>query len=137
MVDCIVTTCGGIEEDFIKCLSTFHIASFNEDDRELRKKALNRIGNMVVPSENYIKFEEWLMPIFKEMYEDQIKNNNIYSPTKIIKKLGEKINNEESVYYWCAKNNIPVHCPAITDGAIGDMLFTFSYKCEGFIVDIA
>lgn len=57
--------------------------------------------------------------------------------------MGEKIDNKESVYYWAAKNNIPVFCPAITgifyiylDGAIGDMLFANSYKNEGFILDI-
>jgi len=70
MVDCIVTTCGGIEEDFIKCISTFHMGSFYLNDKELRLKALNRIGNIVVPSENYAKFEDWLIPLFKEMYEE-------------------------------------------------------------------
>ncbi len=59
MVDCIVTSAGGVEEDFIKCLATFHIGSFNADDKEMRKKALNRIGNILVPSENYCKFEDW------------------------------------------------------------------------------
>jgi hypothetical protein len=27
-----------------------------------------------------------------------------------------------------AKNNIPVYCPAITDGSIGDMIYFHSYK---------
>jgi len=54
----------------------------------------------------------------------------------MIKKMGEKINNPESVYYWAAKNDIPVFCPAITDGSIGDMLFFYSYKKENFVVDI-
>jgi deoxyhypusine synthase len=40
----------------------------------------------------------------------------------MIKRFGEKINDERSIYYWCAKNNIPVYCPALTDGAIGDIL---------------
>lgn len=59
----------------------------------------------------------------------------------MVKLMGERINNEESVYYWCAKNDIPVFCPAIigifftVDGAIGDMLFANSYKNEGFILD--
>ena len=44
----------------------------------------------------------------------------IWTPSKMIKLLGERIENEESVYYWCSKNNIPVFCPAITDGSIGD-----------------
>jgi len=50
--------------------------------------------------------------------------------------LGEKINDESSVYYWAAKNDIPVFCPAITDGSIGDMLFFHSFQKEDFIVDL-
>lgn len=76
------------------------------------------------------------MPIFKEMLDEQIKNKKIWSPSSMIKFLGEKINNTDSILYWAAKNNIPVFCPAITDGAIGDMLFYSSYKNEGFILDL-
>lgn len=54
----------------------------------------------------------------------------------MIKLLGERIDDPSSIWYWCAKNDIPVFCPAITDGAIGDMLFANSYKREGFIMDI-
>lgn len=106
------------------------------DDKAIRLKAINRIGNIFVPSENYGKLEDWLIPIFYEMYDEQMKNNTIWSPTKMIKRFGEKINDPSSVYYWAAKNDIPVHCPAITDGAIGDMMFYFNYKKEGFICDI-
>ncbi|EGR34315.1 hypothetical protein IMG5_016550 [Ichthyophthirius multifiliis] len=136
MIDCIVTSAGGIEEDFIKCLADFHIGDFNTNDILLRQKAINRIGNIYVPSENYCKLEDWLIPLFYEMYDEQVKQGNIWSPSKIIKRLGEKINNPESIYYWAYKNNIPVFCPALTDGAIGDMLYYFSYKVDGFIVDL-
>lgn len=47
-----------------------------------------------------------------------------------------KINNPESIYYWAAKNDIPVYCPALTDGAIGDIIFYFTFKREGFILDL-
>lgn len=43
---------------------------------------------------------------------------------------------EDSIYYWCYKNDIPVFCPAITDGAVGDVLFQDSIREQGFIVDI-
>lgn len=32
MIDCIVTTTGGIEEDIMKCLGTFHLGEFNMND---------------------------------------------------------------------------------------------------------
>ena len=53
----------------------------------------------------------------------------------MIRELGKHIDNKDSVYYWCYLNNIPVYCPAITDGAIGDMLFTFSFRHPEFIMD--
>lgn len=37
----------------------------------------------------------------------------------------------------CVQNDIPVYCPALTDGSVGDMIFFHSYKREGFVLDIA
>ena len=36
MVSCIVTTAGGIEEDFIKCMDDFKLGSFDFDDHLLK-----------------------------------------------------------------------------------------------------
>ena len=47
------------------------------------------------------------------------KDGTIWTPSSMISRMGREINNEESVYYWCWKNNIPVFCPAITDGSVG------------------
>ena len=51
-------------------------------------------------------------------------------------RLGKEINNEESVWYWAYKNNIPVFSPALTDGSLGDMLYFHSYKNPGLKLDI-
>ena len=40
------------------------------------------------------------------------------------------------MYYWAHKNNIPVFCPALTDGSIGDMIYFFNYKRPEFYLDI-
>ncbi|KAK4877350.1 hypothetical protein RN001_009856 [Aquatica leii] len=136
MVDCIVTTAGGIEEDFIKCLAPTYLGDFYLDGKTLREKAINRIGNLLVPNDNYCKFEDWLMPILDELLLEQKEKNVVWTPSKIITRLGEKINNEESIYYWAAKNQIPVFSPALTDGSLGDMMFFHSFKNPGLVVDI-
>ena len=136
LVDVICTTAGGVEEDFIKCLADSYIANFRMNDKKLREEGINRIGNMIVPNENYCKFEDWIMPQLDAMWERQTKENFNWTPSKMIDFLGEKINNPDSVYYWCHKNQIPVYCPAITDGSLGDMLFFHSYKKKGLRVDI-
>lgn len=35
----------------------------------LRKKGWNRIGNLIVPNDNYVQFEDWAIPILDEMLE--------------------------------------------------------------------
>ena len=35
-----------------------------------------------------------------------------------------------------SQNNIPVFCPAITDGSIGDVIYFHTYSNPGLIVDL-
>eukprot|EP01095_Lingulamoeba_sp_RSL-Kostka_P011119 TRINITY_DN4156_c0_g1_i1.p1 TRINITY_DN4156_c0_g1~~TRINITY_DN4156_c0_g1_i1.p1 ORF type:complete len:389 (-),score=156.29 TRINITY_DN4156_c0_g1_i1:96-1262(-) len=128
LVSCIVTTAGGIEEDFLKCLAPHYMGDFSLDGKKLRKKGHNRIGNLIVPNINYCKFEDWMRPILDKMVEEQNDDNINWTPSKIIDRLGKEIDNEESVYYWAHKNKIPVYCPAITDGSIGDMMYFHAFN---------
>lgn len=75
------------------------------------------------------------MPIFAQMYKEQEKDKVVWTPSKMIARFGKEINHPSSIYYWCYKNNIPVYCPALTDGAVGDMLFTNSYKND-LVMDV-
>ena len=170
MVDVIITTAGGIEEDIVKCLRDTYIGDFTLDGRTLRKRGINRIGNLLVPNVNYCKFEDWLTPLIERLHDEQDErwtemalglakrkaaaaaNGNInddssseqelltpYSitPSEFISRLGKEINNESSVLYWAHRNNIPIFCPALTDGSMGDMIYFHSYKRPGFTIDIA
>lgn len=122
----------------------------------------------------------------------------LWTPSKLIARLGKEINNESSYLYWAYKartkssldfqrntfstsflnqfstrvsfsiitlfisyisfivlhtecdmvicvvdnffgvlqNNIPVYCPGLTDGSLGDMLYFHSFHNPGLIVDI-
>ncbi|GER46516.1 deoxyhypusine synthase, partial [Striga asiatica] len=133
-----------------------------------RSKGLNRIGNLLVPNDNYCKFEDWIIPIFGQMLEEQKSQtlslvmldhghfplvlldqmvhlaysaglfswNLLWTPSKVIARLGKEINNKSSYLYWAFKNNIPVFCPGLTDGSLGDMLYFHSYKNPGLVIDI-
>lgn len=70
-VDCIVTTAGGVEEDLIKCLAPTYIGDFHLEGCKLREKGINRIGNLLVPNENYCLFEDWVMPHLDAMLKEQ------------------------------------------------------------------
>uniref|UniRef100_UPI00358E3597 deoxyhypusine synthase-like n=1 Tax=Myxine glutinosa TaxID=7769 RepID=UPI00358E3597 len=136
MVDCLVTTAGGIEEDIIKCLSPAYIGDYTLPGKEMRSKGLNRIGNMLVPNNNYCFFEDWMIPLLDQMLLEQSEQGMKWTPSKMISRMGKEINNPDSILYWAHKNNIPVFSPAITDGSIGDMIFFHSFKKPGLILDI-
>ncbi|KAJ3212344.1 hypothetical protein HDU82_002388 [Entophlyctis luteolus] len=136
-VDVIVSSAGGVEEDLIKCLGPTYLASFSIPGKELREKGLNRIGNLVVPNANYCAFEDWIMPLLDEMLLEQTEKGVVWTPSKMIRRFGERINNTSSVAYWAYKNDIPIYCPAITDGSIGDMVYFHSFRNPGLIIDIA
>ncbi len=128
LVDCLVTTTGGIEEDFIKTKFAFLQGDFRADGVKLREKGVNRIGNIFVPNDRYVWFEEFFQPILKQFLERQRKEKKIFSPSEIINEMSNQINNEESIYFWAQKNGIPVFCPAFMDGAIGDNVYFFNYN---------
>ena len=136
LVDAIVTTAGGIEEDFIKCLAPTYLGDFKLKGRDLRMKGVNRLGNLLVPNTNYCMFEDWLTPILHAMSDEQVQHGTRWSPSTMIHRLGLEINHEESVYYWASKHGIPVFCPALTDGSIGDMLYFHSFKRPEFQLDL-
>ncbi|MDP3916819.1 MAG: deoxyhypusine synthase [Nanoarchaeota archaeon] len=135
LVDVVVTTGGGVEEDIIKCIKPFLIGDFNSSGKKLREKGINRAGNIFIPNSRYCEFEDFIKPILKSMAEEQEKNNEIISVRKFIHRLGREIDNKDSIAYWAQRNNIPIYCPAITDGSIGDMLYFFSYNYPNFKID--
>lgn len=143
MVDAIVASAGGIEEDLIKALAPTYLGDFTLPGKGLREQGMNRIGNLLVPNDNYCKFEEWIIPILDQCLQEQQDAMNIagsdgldadsdavWTPSKLISRLGKEINDESSVLYWAHKNNIPVYCPSLTDGSIGDMLFFHTFKAS-------
>jgi deoxyhypusine synthase len=136
LVDVLVTSAGGVEEDFIKCHKPTLIGEFSLPGKELRSKGVNRIGNLLVPNDNYVDFESWINPAFDRMLAHQKLTGEVFTPSTMIDWLGREIDNEDSVYYWAHKNNIPVFCPALTDGSIGDMLFMHSYMNPGLVLDL-
>lgn len=147
LVDIIVTSAGGIEEDFVKCLAPTFIGDFSLEvfidlintrnpffklivlqGKSLRRKGWNRIGNLIVPNENYCVFEDWIQPLLDNCLEKQKTESFNWTPSKLIDYLGSQVNDESSLYYWCHKNGIPVFCPGITDGSLGDNLYFHSYR---------
>lgn len=129
----IVTTVGGIEEDIMKSHGEkFIIGRFESDDVELHEKGINRVGNLFVKNESYMNFEDLINPILDKLYQKQKR----WAISDLLKEIGLLLNDENSVLYQAAKNDVPIFCPAITDGAFGFHLYLFQQKHSDFIIDV-
>jgi deoxyhypusine synthase len=126
LVDVILVTGGGVEEDLTKVCNPHLMGKFDFKGESLRKRNLNRIGNLIVPTKNYIWLEKWLTEVLDELITGYSKTNpRILTPQEFNKILGLKINNENSFLYWAAINSINVYSLALVDGAIGDIITSY------------
>ena len=68
----LVTTAGGVEEDFIKCFTHHYIGDFKLKGSDLRAQGINRLGNLLVPNDNYVRFEDFVCPLLDKMTDEQV-----------------------------------------------------------------
>jgi deoxyhypusine synthase len=124
LVDVVVTTCGTLDHDIARSWEKYYKGSFQMDDAKLRKKGINRLGNVLVPNESYgIIIEKKMQVLLQSLWKEGVKE---VSSSQLCREIGKRICNESSILYWAAKNNIPVYVPGITDGAVGYQLWLFS-----------
>lgn len=136
LVHVLISTGGGIEEDIIKTIKPFVLGSFKADGKYLYEKGINRIGNIFVTNDRYAYFEKFITPFLEDMYKEYTKKKKILCTSELIRRLGGYVKDKESVLYWAARNNIPVFCPVLTDGSLGDMLFFQKQRHKDFQIDI-
>ena len=133
MADAIVTTAGAIEEDVMKALGEkFLISRFNADDIELHEKGMNRVGNLIITNDTYMRFEGFMIRLLDKIY----KKKHVISGVELHREIGKELEDKNSILYQAAKHNVPVYCPAITDGAIGFHLFMTKQEHPDFVVDV-
>lgn len=140
-VDVLVTSAGGIEEDIIKVLKPFVLGNFEAPGRMLFEHGVNRTGNIFVPNDRFAYFDIFMQKFFDKIYHGQKQHQKIMCPKDFIYELGKELatekNHPQSILYWAAKNNIPIFCPGIVDGSIGDLMAFFKQSHPDFVLDIS
>ena len=130
-VNAIVTTAGSIDHDIIKSFMPYKQGTFMANDVELHQKGINRIGNIFVETKGFELLEEKMQTWLAEIYAKE----KTISPSQLAKFIGNKLP-EESFLHWCSKNNIPLFCPGITDGAIGLQMHFFKQENPDLVMDV-
>ena len=140
----LCTAAGGIEEDCIKAREPFRLGDFHVKGDVLFDSGIGRIGNIFATNEHYSYFEFFLRKVFDKIIEErkQDKEDIIVTPTQLCHMMGKVLeedkeyDHESSILYWAYKNDIPVFCPGIVDGAIGDMYYFYKKQHKNFFIDV-
>jgi len=135
------TTAGAIEEDIAKVFMPFVLGGWDNDDKELHKKYINRTANILIPMDRYMMLKDFLFRLFARLGKHQEEKREIFGVTELVYEMGHELEiqqvpkRHESFVYWAWKNNIPIYCPAIFDGAVGDSIYYYQKANPDFIID--
>ncbi len=134
LFDVVITTCGTLDHDLARTWEDYHHGSFSADDSELHRKDIHRLGNIFIPNSSYGEvLEKNMQPILEEIVGEEKKK---FSTREIIWEFGKRIEDEDSIIYWAAENEIPIYIPGITDGAFGSQLWMYWQNDRDFSLDM-
>ena len=134
MFQCVITTCGALDHDIARTYEKYFAGEFEIDDKLLHQYKIHRLGNVLIPNENYgplieKKMQKWLTDLYKESVTKE------FSSFDITKYIGSRLD-ETSFLYWASKNNIPVIVPGIVDGAVGSQIWLFYQNHKDFKLNL-
>ena len=81
----LITTSGSLEEDIMKSFGeNFEVSNFNADDTALHERGENRVGNLIIRNESYMKFEDWMNIALTKIYKKQKR----ISSSELLREIG-------------------------------------------------
>lgn len=133
MVDLIVTASGTLDHDIARSLGSYYHGSFDMDDVQLQKDGYHRLGNILVPLDNYgPRIESHMQHLLSRLYSSGVKQMGTEMlAAEIGKSLGK-----DSLLYWAGRRGVPVFIPGIMDGAVGSQLWLFGESHRDFGIDL-
>ncbi len=112
-IDILVTTGANLVHDIIESMGLHHYKGTHAvDDIQLKHDAVNRIYDVFLPEQHFIRFEEKMQSVFREV-------PNKLSITELLSRIGATLDDDSSILKSAYDMRVPVYCPAIQDSIIG------------------
>lgn len=114
MVDVLVSTGANLYHDAHEALGFHHyLAQKKVSDLELRKHQIDRMYDVYASNEEFLKTDNFIKNFADSLHPRK------YSSREFLYKLGDILEDENSILKTANKNGIPIFCPAIADSSIG------------------
>ncbi|MCQ8893298.1 MAG: deoxyhypusine synthase [Methanolinea sp.] len=123
-VDVLVSTGANLTHDIIEALGCRHYhGTVSCSDVDLREAEINRIYDVFLPNESFIRFEEFMQERF-----DALSSRGPLPVREFLSELGLAL--PSGILASAARRSVPVFCPAVADSMIGlqHWLFTQAHR---------
>ncbi|MGQ9597287.1 MAG: deoxyhypusine synthase [Thermoproteota archaeon] len=127
LCDVIITTGGTFDHDIAKSIKKYYRGDFLMDDRDLKRRDIHRLGNILIPQESYgLAIESFTISLLNEI----TKEKRIFSSRELAEEVGKRLKDRNSILRSAYENRVPIFTPGLTDSAFGTQLFIYSQMNE-------
>ncbi|MCL4325137.1 MAG: deoxyhypusine synthase [Candidatus Thermoplasmatota archaeon] len=137
LVDVVMTTCGTLDHDLARASRKYYEGDWLLDDRELARKHIYRLGNVVIPQANYGGIlESEMRKILGKLYRAGARK---ISSKDLVWAIGEHLagpKGKTSICRAAFEQKVPVFVPGITDGAVGSQLWLYWQDHKDLSIDL-
>ncbi|MEM4657049.1 MAG: deoxyhypusine synthase [Candidatus Methanosuratincola sp.] len=122
--DIIVTTCGALDHDIARSFGArYSSGEFELDDVMLNELEIHRLGNVLIPLEDYGPLIEKVM---RKELPKILGGRSSVSPSELASEFGKRIDDEHSFLRAAYEKGVPVYVPGVIDGSFGTNLFFYA-----------
>lgn len=129
----VITTCGAVDHDIARGTGhSYYKGDWFYDDAMLKALEIHRLGNILIPLENYGPAIE---KFARRLFEELVKTKKKWSVSELLYEVGRMISDENSILRAAFEKSIPVFVPGLLDGSFGSQL-VFTQASIGLEVDL-
>ncbi|MGC8982265.1 MAG: deoxyhypusine synthase [Desulfurococcaceae archaeon] len=129
----VITTCGAVDHDIARSTGqAYYKGDWMYDDAMLHSIGIHRLGNVLIPLENYgVAIEKFARRLLEELSKTKKK----WAVSELLYEAGKRISDKNSILRAAAKRGVPIFVPGIYDGAFGSQV-VFNYGSLGIELDL-
>ncbi|MEM3927191.1 MAG: deoxyhypusine synthase [Desulfurococcaceae archaeon] len=129
----VITTCGAIDHDIARGTNhVYYKGDWSYDDSMLRALEIHRLGNILIPLENYGPAIERFA---RSLFEELVRIKRRWSVNELLYEAGRRIMDKNSILRASYERGVPVFVPGILDGSFGSQV-VFTHSTIGLEIDL-
>jgi deoxyhypusine synthase len=125
-INVVVTNGANMVHDIVEAMGKIHmVGDVNVDDTVLHEKGFNRVYDIFIENDTWIKLEEFIGRILDSIPEEKKIGVSIHG---LLTEIGLRIEDDESILRNAALKGVPIFSPGFLDSMLGIPLWMYAKR---------